>query len=224
MQHQDKVPNPRIKWLGDVPKRKCKEKAFCPSQKRTGGHPRRTIRIPIDKQYCQIKRLEECCIDQLNRHDFTGLGTDTVVIYPANTHKEVPSWPMFEYGNENTDVTKVIVWIILTPFSLFWIFHRSLLAAFLLEAVVITIVSFVFGIKIQKQWQNIRRPWFIKSILISVCLVHPFLFGDRLVLGCELPGLRNWLWVQFCYRVCRGRYRNGYSRRDVEVFPVHRCC
>ena len=96
---------------------------------------------------------------------------------------------MFEFGNENTDVTKVIVWIILAPFSLFWIFHRSLLAAFLLEAVVITIVSFVFGIKIQKQWQNIRRPWFIKSILISVCLVHPLFLAIAWYLDVNYPVL-----------------------------------
>src|SRR5579862_7477612 len=96
---------------------------------------------------------------------------------------------MFEYGNEKADPAKIIVWIALSPFALFWLFHRSLLTAFLLEASVMSIISFVFGIEVHRQWKNIRKLWFIKSILFAVCVVHPLFLAIAWYLDARYPFL-----------------------------------
>jgi len=81
---------------------------------------------------------------------------------------------MFEYGSEGIDPAKIVVWSFVVPFGLFWAFHRSLLSAFLLQASIISTLSFVVGSEdVRKLRKNINKLWFIKSFVVTVCLVHP---------------------------------------------------
>jgi hypothetical protein len=80
---------------------------------------------------------------------------------------------MFEYGNEKVDPAKIAVWSVVVPLGIFWAFHRSLLSAFLLQASVISIAAFFYGLKVQDAWENISKYWFIKTIFVTTCLIHP---------------------------------------------------
>jgi hypothetical protein len=79
---------------------------------------------------------------------------------------------MFEYGNEPLDRKKIALWIALTPFSLFWIFHRSLLSAFLLQVCFISFEAFVYGPD-KELWDNVYKLWSLKAIVVTVCVIHP---------------------------------------------------
>jgi hypothetical protein len=97
---------------------------------------------------------------------------------------------MFEYGNEPADRKKIALRIALTPFSLFWIFHRSLLSAFLLQVCIISFFSFVFGPDdLKGLWDNMIKLWFLKAIFVTVCVIHPLFLAVLWYLDKSYPFL-----------------------------------
>jgi hypothetical protein len=94
---------------------------------------------------------------------------------------------MFEYGNKKTDPVTIAIWCSVVPFGLFWAFHRSLMSAFLVQASIITIGAFFYGLKIPKAWENIDKRWFIKSILVTTIVIHPLLLAVAWYLDANYP-------------------------------------
>jgi len=96
---------------------------------------------------------------------------------------------MFEYGNEKTDPVTIAIWCTVVPFGLFWAFHRSLLSAFLVQASIISIATFFYGLKVLNAWVNIDKRWFIKSILVTTILIHPLVLAIAWHLDANYPTL-----------------------------------
>jgi hypothetical protein len=96
---------------------------------------------------------------------------------------------MFENGNEKTDPVTIAIWCTVVPFGLFWAFHRSLLSAFLVQASIISIATFLYGLKVPESWENIGKRWFIKSILVTTILIHPLFLAIAWYLDADFPAL-----------------------------------
>ena len=96
---------------------------------------------------------------------------------------------MFEYGSEKTDPVTIAIWCIVVPFGLFWAFHRSLLSAFLVQASIISIATFFYGLRARTSSENIDKHWFVKSILVTTILVHPLLLAIAWNVDANYPAM-----------------------------------
>jgi hypothetical protein len=83
----------------------------------------------------------------------------------------------------------IVIWCTFFPLSLFCAFHRSLLSAFLVQASIISIATFFYGLKFPEAWENIDKHWFIKSILVTIILIHPLFLAVAWYLDANCPAL-----------------------------------
>ena len=93
---------------------------------------------------------------------------------------------MFEYVIRKRDPIAIAFYVGCVPFGLAWAFHQSMITGFLLEAYLITCMTFAF-MPFEVYQNRAKQPWFWKSMIRKGVLVHPVFLAAVWFLDATYP-------------------------------------